>query len=77
MESRSAQIWRLATTSGVPKRSFWVAAIVGTIINLINQGDVLVMGGSVNWLKVGLTYCVPYLVATYGAVTARMAMEAR
>ncbi len=77
MESGSARIWRLATTGGVPKRSIWVAAIVGTLINLINQGDVLVMGGSISWLKVGLTYCVPYLVATYGAVTARMAMEAR
>ncbi len=52
------------------KRSLIVAAIVGTVLNFINQGDVMVGGGTVQWLKVGLTYIVPYCVATYGAVSA-------
>ena len=57
---------------GIPYRSLYVALIVGTILNLINQGDAIVGIAPVNWLKVVLTYCVPYLVATYGAVSYQM-----
>lgn len=51
----------------VLRRSIVVAILVGTIINLINQGDTLFTGGDVQWLKVGLTYMVPFFVASYGA----------
>jgi hypothetical protein len=54
---------------GVPRRALHAALIVGTILNLINQGDALIGVAPVNWLKVVLTYCVPYAVATYGAVS--------
>lgn len=64
--------FRAATSDGIPLRSFCVAAIVGTILNLINQGDVLLGYADVNWLKILMTYCVPYLVATYGAVSYKM-----
>ena len=37
--------------------------------NLINQGDALLGLASINWLKLILTYCVPYVVCTYGAVS--------
>lgn len=47
--------------------------IVGTILNLINQGDALRSGGKVNLTKILLTYAVPYCVATYGAVSFRFA----
>ena len=30
-----------AVSDGVPRRSLWVALVVGTILNLINQGDAL------------------------------------
>ncbi len=60
---------RLAFGGGVPRRSFGVALVVGTILNLINQGDALVAGDPLDWLKIALTYAVPYCVATYGAVT--------
>ena len=66
-------IWKLACScaisDGVPRRSFYVALIVGTVLNLINQGDVLFGLASINWLKLILTYCVPYAVCTYGAVS--------
>jgi len=35
---------------------------------VINQGDALLRIASVNWLKLILTYCVPYAVST-GAVS--------
>lgn len=49
-----------------------VALIVGTVLNLINQGDVLFGGGRIDFVKVILTFAVPYCVATYGAVSYRL-----
>ena len=57
---------------GVPRRSFIVALIVGTILNLINQGDALFGDGRFNVTKIILTFAVPYCVATYGAVSYRI-----
>jgi hypothetical protein len=65
--------WVCATTAGVPRRALWVGVIVGSLLNLINQGGALFGGGHINWLKLGLTYVIPYCVATYGAVSARIA----
>jgi len=56
----------------VPRRSFWVAVAVGTILNLINQGDRLLAGQPLDIAKLVLTYLVPYFVATYGAVSFRL-----
>jgi hypothetical protein len=67
--------WKIAcqcaVSNGVPRRSFYVALVVGTILNLINQGETIFGTGSVDWLKVILTYFVPYAVCTYGAVSAQ------
>ncbi len=54
------------------RRSIIVAVVVGTILTLLNQGDSLLSGNWNNALywKIPLTYCVPFLVATYGALTA-------
>jgi hypothetical protein len=62
----------LAMEDGVPARAFLVALIVGTALNLINQGDALLHGAALNWAKIVLTYLVPYAVSTHGAVMARM-----
>jgi len=68
-------IWHFAITDGVPRRSLYVALVVGTILNVINQGDLLVSAEPINWLKLSLTYCVPFCVSTYGAVTYRLALH--
>jgi hypothetical protein len=62
-----------AVSDGIPLRSFWGAVVVGTILNLINQGDAVFGAAQVNWVKVVLTYFVPYAVSTYGAVSYRLA----
>lgn len=73
-------MWReachCAMTGGVPRRSILVALVVGTILNLINQGDALLAGTGVNVIKILLTYLVPYCVATYGAVSFQLAQLA-
>lgn len=53
-----------------------VALVVGAILNAINQGDVLLGSGEIDWVKIILTFAVPYFVATYGAVSYRLAAEA-
>ena len=52
------------------RRSTVIALIVGSILVAINQGDALLAGrwdGALAW-KVPLTYLVPFVVATWGAL---------
>jgi hypothetical protein len=53
-------------------RSLKVALVVGTALNLINQGDALFGPASINWFKLMLTFAMPYAVSTYGAVAVRL-----
>ncbi len=54
----------------VVKRSFVVALIVGTILNIINHYDLFFDATlSINTaIKIILTYMVPYFVSTHGQV---------
>ncbi|PHS66889.1 MAG: hypothetical protein COB12_05515 [Flavobacterium sp.] len=54
--------------------SLKVALVVGVILNLINQGDVLfsMQLEKINWFKLLLTFAVPYLVTTYASVKERL-----
>jgi len=49
-----------------------VALLVGSILALINYGDHIFLLGdmrALDWVKLAVTYCVPFCVATYGAAT--------
>ena len=51
-------------------QSVGAAALVGTILFLINQADV-VFGGqatATTWIKISLSYLVPFFVFNYGIV---------
>jgi hypothetical protein len=61
---------RQALSWPVSRRSLVVMAVVGTVLNLINQGDAIFSGADTDWLKAALTYLVPFCVASYGAYTA-------
>lgn len=61
---------RQALAPRMVRRSLIVAAVVGAVLNAINQGDAIVQGGPVDLLKVCLTFCVPFCVSTYGAWSA-------
>ncbi|MBS3848581.1 nitrate/nitrite transporter NrtS [Devosia sp. BSSL-BM10] len=56
-----------ALSPQVLRKSLLVAFIVGSVLNLINQGDAMMSGQGVSVFKIVLTYCVPFLVSTYGA----------
>jgi hypothetical protein len=51
-------------------RALRVAAVVGTILVAINYTDRFLAGtlAAGDWLKMGITYLVPYCVSTYSAV---------
>jgi hypothetical protein len=52
------------------RRSSLIAVVVGTVLTAINQGDMLLAGHwspAFAW-KLPLTYAVPFIVATLGAL---------
>ncbi|MBA3580852.1 MAG: nitrate/nitrite transporter NrtS [Gammaproteobacteria bacterium] len=69
MQAPSISFWYFATLPSVIKRGLIIGLIVGTILNLINQGDIIVVfaWSEVTWWRVALTYCVPYCVSTYSS----------
>jgi hypothetical protein len=60
----------VVTERGTVVTSARVALLVGSILALINYGDRIFLHGNMgalDWVKLALTYCVPYCVASYGA----------
>ncbi len=51
--------WHFATSEGTPGHALVMGLIVGTILTIINQGDVILAGQTPDLLKVGLTCLVP------------------
>jgi len=54
------------------RRTITIALVVGSILFVINQLDVVLSGKAtiVVWLKIGLTFCVPFCVSNYGCLVA-------
>jgi hypothetical protein len=57
------------------RRSLVVALVVGTALNLINQGPEMFSGRWPILWKLALTYLVPFLVASYGSYAAFRSAE--
>ena len=60
----------IAFERGTMATSAKVALFVGSILALINYGDRIFLRfdmRTADWIKLAVTYCVPYCVATYGA----------
>lgn len=72
--SSSSGTWRqralaIALSPAVVRLGLRTSLVVGSVLNLINQGDALFGTGEVAPTKLLLTYCVPYAVATYSATS--------
>jgi hypothetical protein len=61
---------KLTFSGPILRRSLLVALVVGTVLNAINQGPELIGGEPVVLWKLLMTFCVPFLVASYGAYSA-------
>jgi hypothetical protein len=68
---------QLAFGDGTPKKSFYTALVIGTILTMINHGDFIIEGNWPPFIKIALTYCVPYCVTTWGAITGKKAQWKR
>ena len=67
---RMKDFFRFATERRTVAMSAKVALVVGTVLALINYGDRIFLRHDMrllDWIKLALTYLVPYCVATYGA----------
>lgn len=58
---------QIASTKTVIMPSLRIAAVVGTVLNLINQGEVVMAGEGISIPHLLLNYAVPFCVATYSA----------
>lgn len=57
------------------RRTLRIAVIVGTVLTLINQADVIIGGHAtaLTWVKVGLNFCVPFVVSNLGLLAGKRA----
>lgn len=64
-------VWCALKHPALLRRSMVASVVVGTALTLLNQGDTLLSGQWNNALywKIPLTFCVPFIVATYGALS--------
>lgn len=67
----------IVVSKSVVKRALSVALVVGSALNLINQGEVLIAFdfANLNVVKFLLTYMVPYSVTTYTAVALKLEFQ--
>ena len=67
-QTATPDFFELAFSDGTPQKAVMTALVVGTLLAIINHGDFILKGESINFFKILLTYCVPYCVTTWGAI---------
>ena len=57
------------------RRTIRIALVVGTLLTLINQLDVILGGDAttLTWVKAGLNYFVPFVVSNLGLLAGKRA----
>jgi hypothetical protein len=68
-ESAPLRIAEIATSAPIVRLAFKTSVFVGSLLNVINQGDAVFGPADIDVFKLGLTYLVPYCVATYSATS--------
>jgi len=70
--SRWQEIARVCLHPAHLRKTVTIALLAGTILFFINQVDVVISGRATAlvWVKVGLSYLVPFCVSNYGIVVA-------
>jgi hypothetical protein len=67
------RFFKIAFKDGTPKKAFYTACVVGTILATINHGDTIIASDPPPVVKILLTYCVPFCVTTWGAYLGKKA----
>ena len=65
-------MFEIAIRSDVLFRAFKMASIVGIVLAIINHGDHILHSTmtSTNWIKILITFCVPFCVSIISSVLA-------
>lgn len=63
---------RIARRRQIMLPALKVALVVGTLLNLVNQGGNLISGQPINFLQVLLNFFVPFCVSSYSAARNEM-----
>jgi len=67
MNTKPGLILRLMFSARIARPALKVAALVGTVLNVVNNGGQLWAGQPVNLWHVALNFLVPYCVSSYSA----------
>lgn len=59
--------FKAVRSTAIVRSALRVSAVVGTILNVINQWEQVLSGHEISWFHVMLNYLVPYCVASYSA----------
>ncbi|MBI5924661.1 MAG: nitrate/nitrite transporter NrtS [Aquabacterium sp.] len=60
-------LWQGLLNPQIRLNSARISLVVGSILNLINQGPAFWASQRISWAHLALNYLVPFLVATYSA----------
>ena len=65
-------MFEIVTRTDVILRALKLASVVGVVLAIINHGDHILLGTMTvtNWIKVLVTFCVPFCVSTISSVLA-------
>lgn len=67
MKTQAGSILRLMFSVRMARPAIKVAALVGTVLNIVNNGEQLWAGQPVDLWHVALNFLVPYCVSSYSA----------
>lgn len=67
-------IYSIASSKQLLIRAIKIAIVVGIILNTINQGDLIFAFDieNISFIKMALTFCVPFCVSMYTAIAMKM-----
>jgi hypothetical protein len=73
--TRPSEAMRMFLRGHTVRTACPTALVVGTVLSAVNQGAVLVDGqaSASTWLRIAINYLVPFLVASFGYLSARRA----
>ena len=58
---------KLFFSGKIARAAIRVSLVVGTLLNVVNQGSQILAGTGISWPHLFLNYLVPYCVASYSA----------
>jgi len=59
--------FKIAMSRHIVINALKIALVVGSLLNLVNQGGNMLHGATISWFQLILNYMVPYCVASYSA----------